>query len=91
MILAQLNQRQLGIRVKFRKTDYFRGLEESLNLVIDRWKGDLISISEAHQRAASLLNELQNHPNSPEKIKELEQALAKVSEVLRSYEGVAAA
>ncbi|MFH1262258.1 MAG: hypothetical protein V1495_02270 [Pseudomonadota bacterium] len=87
-VLARLAGRQLGIRVQFRKTDYFKNLEEHLNLAIDRWRGDLSALAEGQRKTQTLIDELRAHPNSPEKFKELERAVASMAETLRSYEGL---
>lgn len=86
LILSQLGQRRLGILARFRKSDYFRDLERQLNQVIETWKGDLSSVADLQKRAQSLVDELKNRPNSPEKLKELEKILASLAELVRSYE-----
>ena len=80
-VLTHLKNRDLNLRVKFRKWDYFSDLEEEMNHVISAWKEDMTTVAKEQKEALSVCHNAKGSPS----IEEIEERLKSIEKVVQSY------
>lgn len=85
---STLGERDLSVKVEFRKWDYLNELEDVFNQMTGRFRSDLSSIKQRQNEALKICRGLRSQSGSSEELAKLEQSLAAMGETLGSYTGL---
>jgi hypothetical protein len=85
-VISELKDRNLAVRVRFRKWDYLSELEAGFNQAIVLWQEDIQALSNATAGLSGIIRDTKAQL-PPEKAKELEKQLAEMETLLKAYRG----
>jgi hypothetical protein len=85
-VISELKDRNLAVRVRFRKWDYLSELEAGFNQAIVLWQEDIQALSNATAGLSRIIRDAKAQL-PPEKAKELEKQLTEMETLLKAYRG----